>query len=1317
MFSLSICISSSEHHHWIHASNSLCSFLAGEYASAAPPDSSIIDSDAVAFRTMRHQLALERGEIDYESEGDYFNSFCDFTGSEGDIFNSFCDFTGSEGDFFKSFCDFNDDPEVPELEEFTDEDEPEMEDLSLRDRSPDHSTRHSLLRSLLTTTLTQWLRAPTVMSKQRRPSANIAACVNNWITNFSAHTALAGRTTVKAFRMVNFRFANDRSAHSAVINERNIQLLRTHRSVNPDLLERKAPNLLFIPSIVTLLQDSAPFCLLKRRRIQQHRSYLRSLMLEWMSHVADASIRTAIFIGLLYEQYNAHLADLLQSWRLHLPYYPNHAMFIEFRCMQFRRAMHTCHNAYLSTLLQLWLQRARALPDISPLTLDNDDAPCNDVPLRSRRDTDDDDDSRCLREITHTLLQLSQTNREFLAHASFIDWGDSAADAPCSKWKQICSIWDSASNTCLINPNLIRSHWKWASRDKRLVTGVGGKQTECYGIVIVPIMSTFAGEILFVCSTVVNFHPIIDFMYGLDFQESHRAIFDPSNYRVYLGALKETIRLDKLRKVRARLNAEPIGMVSICGGCDPPLGMALMMGFKVCFYLSIEKYEHTRSVAKGIYPQIIHVEPHDLMEIDISRLSQRIIDLKVSKVVLTSGCPCTPWSRLSPSPLGFDHPLAQLVTRTAELIGLLKSAGILWKVMNETVVPHENLYKDIVRLEQLMGMPYLMHNALSSGAVASRPRLLGLIGATVAGMPKATHLNPDMVLQTGWHFARRPVRCLVAVGDSTRSPVIVVNHQGTERFIDADERDRINPGSRAGLSTGYGAIDLSLKQRQRITGNAFSNDMLWAVMYQWTLDPPALHTVMVSAIASPYWEMTAQQAEAALSVLTVPEIFAKFSSMVKPDFMPRIPILVKEGHDILPFQTRAPGVVPPKLQISADYKVEQMIRSGTHKRIPYSKDIWIMLMFFKPKLRSEIAEFDGPNWKTGDLLEALRPLVDYRASNAAQYYHPWLIEWSPNNKLNIASIPPNTTHWADHDSKDAYHAMLIQEAGKRMGCAKYVDSQGQTVYLEPQCCQQGQASSAAWFSPWVRYGYNCFIGPHHAVWWMDFSDDSCAHGCGETQCLTRYSILGIIKVLMGMKPQLKRSPSCSVEKQWAGLVWTIKGVCISETARLAIIEACSIIPRGVTQMRRLRGQIQSGLLGFDMTAGSMSAFVKLMIPINDAITEAESTGKFSWPQAARDSQEAIITKMNNTPKSYTHPDRILDESHSLFQLGDGDPRAVCSGIISVPVADASDITLDMIHSLDSGAVLICIYFQTLNKHQTRWMMYEIESFAHVVCHR
>ena len=47
--------------------------------------------------------------------------------------------------------------------------------------------------------------------------------------------------------------------------------------------------------------------------------------------------------------------------------------------------------------------------------------------------------------MSHTLLQLSQTNKEFLAHCSMIDCGDSVDDAPCVKWQQICSIWDSAN--------------------------------------------------------------------------------------------------------------------------------------------------------------------------------------------------------------------------------------------------------------------------------------------------------------------------------------------------------------------------------------------------------------------------------------------------------------------------------------------------------------------------------------------------------------------------------------------------------------------------------------------------------------------------------------------------------------------------------------------------------------------------------------------------------------------------------------------------------------------------------------------------------
>ena len=69
----------------------------------------------------------------------------------------------------------------------------------------------------------------------------------------------------------------------------------------------------------------------------------------------------------------------------------------------------------------------------------------------------------------------------------------------------------------------------------------------------------------------------------------------------------------------------------------------------------------------------------------------------------------------------------------------------------------------------------------------------------------------------------------------------------------------------------------------------------------------------------------------ALSLLSTPEMFALFSGMVAPDFMPKIPIFIKEGHGIIPFQTRAPGTVPARLQSSADYKVACMLRAGTHK--------------------------------------------------------------------------------------------------------------------------------------------------------------------------------------------------------------------------------------------------------------------------------------------------------------------------------------------------------------------------------------------------
>ena len=163
--------------------------------------------------------------------------------------------------------------------------------------------------------------------------------------------------------------------------------------------------------------------------------------------------------------------------------------------------------------------------------------------------------------------------------------------------------------------------------------------------------------------------------------------------------------------------------------------MALNMGFKVAKYFAFEKSELCRSVAKSIHPEIVHPAPHDfLMVIDFKWLIDLLHDANIAHLAWTSGFPCTPWSRLSDNPLGSKHPLAQLVVKGAALLSALRKENLVWTVLNEIVVPHENLVDNLFTLEQMTGVTYSMHNAASSGATASRPRLLGLEGAIVADM-------------------------------------------------------------------------------------------------------------------------------------------------------------------------------------------------------------------------------------------------------------------------------------------------------------------------------------------------------------------------------------------------------------------------------------------------------------------------------------------------------------------------------------------------------------------------------------------------------
>jgi len=212
-----------------------------------------------------------------------------------------------------------------------------------------------------------------------------------------------------------------------------------------------------------------------------------------------------------------------------------------------------------------------------------------------------------------TMLLSKDTNREFQSHCVFIDDSPDPDAVQCSRTAQYSGVWDSASNTCLVNPRAVKDHWTWVTRVGKSITGVGGLKTETLGLVIVPLKTQYNSSVQFVCSTVITFHTRIDFMFGLDYIHCSKAVLDLANWRVYIPNPLSTIRLDNLSKIRARLAAEPIHILSLCGGIEPCYAMALNLGFRIKTYLSSERSQVARQVAHALYPDIHYLEPHDFM--------------------------------------------------------------------------------------------------------------------------------------------------------------------------------------------------------------------------------------------------------------------------------------------------------------------------------------------------------------------------------------------------------------------------------------------------------------------------------------------------------------------------------------------------------------------------------------------------------------------------------------------------------------------------------------------------------------------------------
>ena len=78
-----------------------------------------------------------------------------------------------------------------------------------------------------------------------------------------------------------------------------------------------------------------------------------------------------------------------------------------------------------------------------------------------------------------------------------------------------------------------------------------------------------------------------------------------------------------------------------------------------------------------------------------------------------------------------------------------------------------------------------------------------------------------------------------------------------------------------------------------------------------------------------------------------------------------------DSHQTIPHQVAHPCDVPGKLAASAEYCMELMQRDGTHEKVDYRPHYWICMLFFQPKGRTVVAEFDGVLFKKGNVLQAV----------------------------------------------------------------------------------------------------------------------------------------------------------------------------------------------------------------------------------------------------------------------------------------------------------------------------------------------------------
>lgn len=924
---------------------------------------------------------------------------------------------------------------------------------------------------------------------------------------------------------------------------------------------------------------------------------------------------------------------------------------------------------------------------------------------------------------------VSKYSAEFMASA-----GQVKADG---RWRQVAQSFDSLSMTTMWNvdelPSPLPDGWKWIAKGGS-VQGAGNKSTRCEGrLEILEYKFTNLGTPVTIRPAVLKLPRHVVCVVGskdmLSSDGGFDIMMDLANFRVYVISLHEIVRLDWLPRVICRLNSEPVNMIAWYGGLNPEVSVAKDLGWRVNMVFNIESDRMAREISSGNHDEVRHSDVVDARNVTIDHLPDG-----VNWFGVTGGPPCQLSSRRNSSPQK-DTALFECMMHVMHK--LLEEQD--FNQLYENVVPNTDLVGIREEWDEIIALPSQRHEALDSAAMARRDRLYWSDSVDFESLQKFRHRCPEVCLSPGWHFEQRPPPPLLASGDRTEHKVwLIQENTNFRRTADSDERDRIHPALKAGIS-GDGIAEV----RNIGNGNAFSADVFWHVMREWRIDSE-LHVPVSLMTADDVYAATPDQIQLYFksidtsnhkgvrldAIIDVMRNFARKQNMLNENtglfITPKMRMVLNE-QETIPYKVPHACDVPALLTASAAYQIAKMCSVNEMGRRSHDMPngttamMWVCMLFFQPKGRKVEAEFDDPYWglyKKGDMLEAVRPLKNMKPVNAAcsdKLPMQWS-EFSPDRMTEYRKIPHNTTHFKKHDASDAYHAVDLEGDTCDLCVSKCRLLGRIIVFLRALCGSQGNAWMGTFFPAWIAYCYSFFLGDAWMEFWLQHTDDSLCHGSDEDICQLRWELMYACQVLSGLSPTAKYDSvgiPPVMEDDHVGLHWTGQGHRVADKSVELMKLLIQKVPQGGVQAQKLRGLINQSLTLLAWTQETKHQRMKVMIPINETVAKWQAKKEFLWGPEQKEAVQLILDMIDVTPRAYAHPDWVCSKNRCLVGQGDWDPAGISWHLFSVAKADASEVTPEDLHNPDV-CVMLCMHTKAYNESQKKWNAYEGEMDAQMM---